>query len=46
MKELLSVSLVDSDLLRDVNYEIVALSEDRNEIILKVTGDVSIIIAE
>ncbi len=40
--DLLSISLVDSDLLMDVTYDVVALDEtDKNTLIFKVTGDVS-----
>jgi len=42
--DLLSISLVDSDLLMDINYDVVALAEDKNELIFRVSGDATTII--
>ena len=44
--DLLSVSLVNNELLMDINYDVVALGEDKNDLILKVRGDVSTIVEE
>ena len=41
--DLLSNNLVGSDLLMDINYEVVALAE-KDTLVFKVTGDVSNII--
>lgn len=39
--DILSTELVGSDLLMDIDYNIVSLAEDPNTLILKVTGDAS-----
>lgn len=39
--DLLSNALVGSDLLMDINYDLVALADEKNEVIFKVTGDIS-----
>ena len=44
--DLLSVSLVDSDLLMDITYEIVKLADAKNELIFKVRGDASSVVEE
>ena len=40
----ISEKLVGSDLLMDVNYDVVGLADEPNELILKVSGDVSMIL--
>ncbi len=42
--DLLSVSLVGSELLMDINYDVVALGEDKNDLIFKVRGDATTIV--
>lgn len=40
----ISEELVGSDLLMDVNYDVVGLADEPNELILKVSGDASAIV--
>ena len=44
--DLISRYLVGSNLLMDINYNVVGLTDEPNELILKVSGDVSSIIEE
>lgn len=42
----ISENLVGSDLLMDISYDVVGLADEPNELILKVSGDVSAIIED
>ena len=42
----ISEKLVGSDLLMDVSYDVVGLADEPNELILKVSGDVSTILED